>query len=76
MAIRQLVLGAGLYLGLLLAVEKELASGEMVALLPDSTCVSYPIHVLWLPTDYLPAKVRVFAEGFALFVANEGALEH
>ncbi len=74
-AIRQLVLGGtGLHFGPVWAVEKELASGELIALLPDWTSVSYPIHVLWLPTEYLPAKIRIFADRFAKFVANEDVL--
>lgn len=75
-AIRQLVLGgAGLHFGPVWAFENELASGELVALLPKWSCVSYPIHVVWLPTEYLPAKVRLFAERFAKFVEGETTLD-
>ncbi|MEM7687527.1 MAG: LysR family transcriptional regulator [Pseudomonadota bacterium] len=75
-AIRQLVLGgAGLHFGPVWAVEDEIASGELVPLLTDWSCVSFPIHVLWLPTEFLPAKVRLFAERFDTFVSQQASLD-
>ncbi|MEM7780945.1 MAG: LysR family transcriptional regulator [Pseudomonadota bacterium] len=74
-AIRQLVMaGAGLHFGPFWAFEEELARGDLVSLLPDWDCVSFPIQVLWLPTDFLPAKVRIFNDRFAAFVSQQSSL--
>lgn len=75
-AIRKLVLGgAGLHFGPVWAFEEEVATGRLVQLLEDWSCVSFPIHVLWVPTEFLPVKVRLFTERFATFVSQQRSLE-
>ncbi|MEM7703314.1 MAG: LysR family transcriptional regulator [Pseudomonadota bacterium] len=75
-AIRELVIGgAGLHFGPVWAFEEELANGTLVPIVPDWACVSFPIQVLWVPTEFLPVKVRLFAERFASFVGQQGSLE-
>ncbi|MGP1352316.1 MAG: LysR family transcriptional regulator [Parasphingopyxis sp.] len=75
-AIRQLVLGgAGLHYGPLWAFDEDIESGKMVAVLPDWECVAYPCHVLWPASEFLPVKVREFAERFAKAAAGERSLQ-
>ena len=74
-AIRKLVLGgAGLHFGPVWAFEEELANGDLVPLVPDWSCVSFPIQVLWVPTEFLPTKVRLFTDRFISFVGQQGSL--
>ncbi|MCF2907072.1 LysR family transcriptional regulator [Pseudoalteromonas sp. DL2-H2.2] len=62
-AVRQLVLaGKGVHLGPRWAFEEALNTGELVALLPDYQLEGFPIHALYRPGGYVPAKIRCFIE--------------
>jgi len=69
-AIRALVLaGRGFCLGPTWAFEEELSSGRAVQVLDDWELEAFPVHALYAPTAFVPAKVRRFidltAEAFA-----------
>ncbi|WP_125719653.1 LysR family transcriptional regulator [Pseudoalteromonas rubra] len=62
-AVRQLVLaGKGVHLGPRWAFEDALRTGELVALLPDYRLEGFPIHALYRPGGYVPAKIRCFID--------------
>lgn len=74
-AIRQLVLGgAGLHQGPLWAFEDDIKAGLMQVVLPQYKGAAFPLHVLWLASAFLPAKVREFSGRFAVAMANEPSL--
>ena len=53
-------------------VEDHLARGEMVPVLQDWTCDSFPIYVVYPPNRHLSAKLRVFADWMAEVFAEYG----
>ena len=74
-AIRSLVLGgAGLHHGPLWAFENDIADGGMIAVLPKWELHAFPFYVLWPQSDFLPAKVREFADRMAKAAVNEPSL--
>ena len=74
-AIRQLVQGgSGLHLGPLWAFEEDIANGRLVTVLDEWELAAFPLFVLWPQADFLPAKVRAFAERMADAVAREPSL--
>ncbi len=74
-AIRQLVQGgSGLHLGPLWAFEEDIANGRLVTVLDEWELAAFPLFVLWPQADFLPAKVREFAERMADAVAREPSL--
>ncbi|MEO0982267.1 MAG: LysR family transcriptional regulator [Pseudomonadota bacterium] len=74
-AIRALVdMGRGLHLGPVWAFEDGLADGSLVRVLPDCPLRSFPLHALYAPSPYMPAKSRVFIDRFAAAIAGEPSL--
>jgi DNA-binding transcriptional LysR family regulator len=47
-----------------------LASGELVELLPEWSCPTVPIHVVYPPNRHLSAKVRAFVDWTAELFAK------
>jgi DNA-binding transcriptional LysR family regulator len=67
--VRDLLL-AGMGIGLVwnYAVDREIADGRLVPLLPDWTPVGpfgQTAYALWLPQSHLPPKIRVFVDFLA-----------
>lgn len=62
-AVRQLVLaGKGVHLGPRWAFKEALNSGKLVALLPDYQLEGFPVHAVYRPGGYVPAKIRCFID--------------
>ena len=67
--VRDLLL-AGMGIGLVwnYAVDREIADGRLIPLLPDWTPVGpfgQTAYALWLPQSHLPPKIRVFVDFLA-----------
>ena len=74
-AIREWVAaGRGLHLGPTWMFEDGLADGSLVALLPDYELDAFPLRAVYLPTPYVPAKVRSFIELMSSAVASNESL--
>lgn len=74
-AVRSLVLaGRGIHLGPRWAFADNLASGELVEVLPDVEHIAFPCHVLFQPGTYVPAKIRQFIDRMAALAKKEPAL--
>ena len=54
--------GGGLHAGPLWYFAAEIADGSLVHVLPDWAPPTYPVHALYQPTPYLPAKIRRFVD--------------
>ncbi|MEM9010902.1 MAG: LysR family transcriptional regulator [Pseudomonadota bacterium] len=74
-AIRELLFsGQGMVLSPLWACEDALASGRVVRVLEDWTSPAFPLHGVFLPSPFRPAKLRVFLEAMAEQVKAEPSL--
>ncbi len=75
-AIRILVAsGRGLHLGPLWAFEEGLADGSLVRALPKDPLQSFPLHALYAPGAFIPAKVRQFIDRMAHVPKETASLE-
>jgi len=63
--------GAGLHVGPRWAFKDSLASGRLVDLLPKYHLEAYPLHVLYVPAGFVPAKIRCFIDYVAAEMAND-----
>ena len=54
--------GAGLHAGPLWFFAAEIAAGRLVHVLPAWSPPTYPVHALYQPTPYIPAKIRRFVD--------------
>ncbi|WP_227268115.1 LysR family transcriptional regulator [Roseobacter weihaiensis] len=62
-AIRKLVSdGKGLHMGPTWVFKDGLAEGSLVQLLPKYALEAFPLHAVYVPTSYVPAKVRAFID--------------
>ncbi|MEM8792221.1 MAG: LysR family transcriptional regulator [Pseudomonadota bacterium] len=62
-AIRDLVAaGKGLHLGPSWVFSEGIADGSIVPVLPEYELEAYPLHALYVPSLYVPAKVRAFID--------------
>ncbi len=66
--------GHGLCFGALWSFEDALAAGEVESLLPDYLPQAYPLHALYAPSAYVPAKIRAFIDGMAEYVRQQPTL--
>lgn len=74
-AIRRLVEnGAGIHLGPRWAFEEGLACGRLRALLPGYRLPAPPLHAVYAPSAYVPAKIRVFVDRMAEFAPTQPTL--
>ena len=65
-AIRELLFsGHGMVLSPLWACEDALASGRVIRVLEDWTSPAFPLHGVFLPSPFRPAKLRVFLNAMA-----------
>ncbi|WP_035480030.1 LysR family transcriptional regulator [Aliagarivorans marinus] len=72
-AIKQLVLNdKGIHHGPVWAFSKELREGSLVKVLVDEPLKSYPLHVLYVSRNYLPAKIRVFIDTLIECIGRDG----
>ena len=67
--------GVGLHWGPLWAFDEAIRKGELEVLLPTFTMDAYPLHALWAPTPYLPAKIRRFVDALAEALKGEPTLQ-
>lgn len=75
-AIRALVVaGRGIHKGPVWAFEDELRSGTVVPVLPDYAIAAYPVHALYTPSAFVPAKIRRFIDLAAEAFRASGSLE-
>ena len=75
-AIRALVVaGRGLHKGPVWAFEDELRRGDVVPVLPDWSIAAYPVHALYAPSAFLPAKIRRFIDLTAETFKASGSLQ-
>lgn len=65
----------GLHIGPRWAFEDLLLSGEVEALLPDWGLAAYPLHALYAPAPYIPAKIRAFVDAMVRALADQPALQ-
>ncbi|MEM8607858.1 MAG: LysR family transcriptional regulator [Myxococcota bacterium] len=66
--------GRGLHFGPTWMFQDGLADGSIIALCPDYELDAFPLRAVYLPTPYLPAKVRTFIERMANAVASNLSL--
>lgn len=75
-AIRALVLdGRGIHYGPQWAFARDLEEGRLEALFPELTLPSYPLHALYAPSSYVPAKTRAFIDAMLAEVRDASGLE-
>ncbi len=75
-AIRALVAsGRGLHLGPLWAFEDGISDGSLIRVLPDHPLESFPLHALYAPGAFIPAKVRHFIDRMSRVPGSEPSLE-
>lgn len=75
-AVRALVAaGRGLHLGPVWAFEDGLADGSLKMVLPGQPLEAFPLHAIYRPTNFVPAKVRVFIDAMARAVRQEPSLD-
>lgn len=75
-AIRALVVaGRGIHKGPVWAFEDELANGTVVPVLPDWSIAAYPVHALYAPSAFVPAKIRRFIDLSAESFKASGSLQ-
>jgi DNA-binding transcriptional LysR family regulator len=73
--IRKLVLsGRGLHLGPRWAFEDGLKDGRLRSVLPQYGLRNFPLHALYAPSAFLPAKSRLFIDMMAEAMASEASL--
>ncbi len=74
-AIRELMLsGQGMALSPLWACEDALADGRVVRVLEDWQSQAFPLHGVFLPGPFRPAKLRVFLDAMAAQTKTEQSL--
>lgn len=62
-AIRKLVsAGKGLHLGPKWVFKDGLSEGSIVQVLPEFELEAFPLHAVYVPSNYVPAKVRAFID--------------
>jgi DNA-binding transcriptional LysR family regulator len=66
--------GRGLHLGPLWAFDDAIRAGRLQAVLPGYTFPAYPLHAVYAPSSYVPAKIRAFVDKMARHVQAEPAL--
>ena len=66
--------GIGLNLGPLWAFQEALAAGRLKSVLPQYRLSAYPLHAVYAPSSYLPAKIRAFIDLMERHVRAEPAL--
>ncbi|MDJ0740437.1 MAG: LysR family transcriptional regulator [Gammaproteobacteria bacterium] len=54
--------GGGLHFGPLWYFADDIASGALLRVLPEWSPPRFPVHALYLPTRYVPAKIRHFID--------------
>ncbi len=64
----------GLHLGPVWAFEDGLADGSLVAVLKDEALEAFPLHAVYTPSAFVPAKVRAFIDAMAAAVKAEPSL--
>lgn len=75
-AIRALVVaGRGIHKGPVWAFEDELRNGAVVPVLPDWCIAAYPVHALYAPSAFVPAKIRRFIDLSAETFKASGSLQ-
>ena len=75
-AIRALVVaGRGIHKGPVWAFEDELRDGTVVPVLPDYAIAAYPVHALYAPSAFVPAKIRRFIDLAAETFKASGSLQ-
>ncbi len=75
-AVRALVAGGrGLHLGPVWAFEAGLADGSLKAVLSDHALDAFPLHAVYAPSAFVPAKIRAFIDAMAASVKAEASLE-
>ncbi len=75
-AIRALVVaGRGIHKGPVWAFEDELRNGSVVPILPDWSIAAYPVHALYAPSVFVPAKIRRFIDLAAETFKASGSLQ-
>ncbi|WP_299621784.1 LysR family transcriptional regulator [uncultured Tateyamaria sp.] len=74
-AIRKLVCaGKGLHLGPTWVFKDGLTDGSLVQVLPEFELDTFPLHALYVPTSYVPAKVRAFIDLMIQSVRSNAAI--
>ena len=71
----QVASGRGLHLGPTWAFEEGLADGSLLRILPHTPLASFPLHALYAPGAFIPAKVRQFIDRMVDAVKSEPSLE-
>lgn len=75
-AIRALVVaGRGIHKGPVWAFEDELRDGLVVPVLSDYAIAAYPVHALYAPSAFVPAKIRRFIDLSAEAFKASGSLQ-
>jgi DNA-binding transcriptional LysR family regulator len=74
--IRQMVeRGRGIHLGPLWAYHRLLQTRKLKQLLSNWHLPAYPLHALYAPSPYVPAKTRIFIDNMAAYVRQQPTLE-
>ncbi len=71
MIVKMATLGVGIAAMPRWMVEKELASGELIELLPDVERLSLPMYALYKATDYQPYRIRAFVDFLSCYFQTE-----
>ncbi len=66
--------GRGLHMGPLWAFDDSIQKGRLKAIMPAYGLPAYPLHAVYAPSTYLPAKIRAFVELMAARVRAEPTL--
>ena len=66
--------GRGLHFGPLWAFDEFIQSGELVRILPDYELPSYPLHAVYTPRTFVPAKIRVFIDAMVEHIGKHETL--
>ncbi len=67
--------GCGLHLGPVWAFEEGLADGTLVSVLDDQALEAFPLHAVYTPSAFVPAKIRAFINAMAAAVKAEPSLD-
>ena len=63
MALKESVIsGAGITLLPDITIEEDVAAGRLEIVLPQYSCHTYPLYMVYPRREHLPAKIRVVAE--------------
>jgi DNA-binding transcriptional LysR family regulator len=66
--------GRGIHLGPLWAFHDSIEAGRLHRLLPSWSLRAYPLHAVYPPSAYVPAKIRAFVDRMASLVRGEPSL--